>query len=248
MLILGSCNSGTEPENTKADFDFTIINPVSDSGIPDSVKAFYEEDAAILAVGEIWKAGSNDTANVEIPQDINQTLSNALLSIHNSNLAARDSVIEMFPIHIAFGPALRELVVSVDTSLQWVKAWMRGERLTNNTGIDRLMELYDLNLKSYNELSCCTFVLLLADRQLNLKPLFQLFEKVSGVGYAHPNGYYGYNHGIKATDMTGHWMFSYSYGWGDCPSGCLSWHTWDFNVFPDGEVEYVGSSGTPIQG
>jgi hypothetical protein len=35
-------------------------------------------------------------------------------------------------------------------------------------------------------------------------------------------------------------------GWGDCPSGCINEHVWDFEVSADGEVTLLGESGDPI--
>ena len=35
-------------------------------------------------------------------------------------------------------------------------------------------------------------------------------------------------------------------GWGDCPSGCINEHVWDFEVSADGQVTLLGESGDPI--
>jgi len=35
-------------------------------------------------------------------------------------------------------------------------------------------------------------------------------------------------------------------GWGDCPSGCIDEHVWDFEVSADGQVTFLGESGDPI--
>jgi len=35
-------------------------------------------------------------------------------------------------------------------------------------------------------------------------------------------------------------------GWGDCPSGCINAHVWDFEVSADGQVTLLGDSGDPI--
>jgi len=37
-------------------------------------------------------------------------------------------------------------------------------------------------------------------------------------------------------------------GWGDCPSGCIDEHVWDFEVSADGQVTLLGESGDPISG
>ena len=35
-------------------------------------------------------------------------------------------------------------------------------------------------------------------------------------------------------------------GWGDCPSGCIEKHFWDFAVAPDGTVTLKGERGDPV--
>ena len=35
-------------------------------------------------------------------------------------------------------------------------------------------------------------------------------------------------------------------GWGDCPAGCLSEHTWQFAVAPDGIVTLLEERGDPV--
>jgi len=36
-----------------------------------------------------------------------------------------------------------------------------------------------------------------------------------------------------------------TFGWGDCPAGCINHHTWVFQVGPDGTVTKTGESGDP---
>ncbi|HEX4896788.1 MAG TPA: hypothetical protein VFV53_00355 [Candidatus Limnocylindrales bacterium] len=51
----------------------------------------------------------------------------------------------------------------------------------------------------------------------------------------------------EATALTGGgYHVTITVGWGDCPSGCINSHVWDFEVSPDGEVTLLGESGDPI--
>jgi hypothetical protein len=36
-------------------------------------------------------------------------------------------------------------------------------------------------------------------------------------------------------------------GWGDCQAGCISRHTWTYDVAADGTVSLVSESGDPLQ-
>ena len=44
----------------------------------------------------------------------------------------------------------------------------------------------------------------------------------------------------------GAYRISLTIGWGDCPSGCISHHTWVFKVTADGAVTLLEESGDPL--
>jgi hypothetical protein len=51
----------------------------------------------------------------------------------------------------------------------------------------------------------------------------------------------------RATPMgDGGYSIAITLGWGDCPAGCISHHTWTFTVTADGSVTKTGESGDPI--
>ena len=44
----------------------------------------------------------------------------------------------------------------------------------------------------------------------------------------------------------GAWQISLTIGWGDCPAGCISRHTWVFHVGADGQVTLISETGEPV--
>jgi hypothetical protein len=44
----------------------------------------------------------------------------------------------------------------------------------------------------------------------------------------------------------GAWQVSLTVGWGDCPAGCISRHTWIYDVSADGLVQLRSESGEPV--
>lgn len=44
----------------------------------------------------------------------------------------------------------------------------------------------------------------------------------------------------------GAFLVSVRVGWGDCPAGCISEHTWRYAVLPDGTVEVQAEAGEPV--
>ena len=241
-----SCSSSADPEISRAAFDFTEILPPTGVNFPDSSRDLYIEDASRLALREIFSVGSNDTSKVEIPQDLVNTIYNGFLHLYNSESAARDSVFKLYLIHTFRAPAMHSLIVSVDSAKEWVKSWREGNRLTGNKKIDDIMNEYDLELDNYYEWPWSHAAVLFSEKPVNLLALAALFEPVDGVGYSEPNGYAGDGNNITALDEESHWEYTFSVGWGDCPAGCISRHYWNFNVHPDGTVEFTGSAGSPL--
>lgn len=244
--FLLSCSSATAPETSGAAFDFTEIIHSIGVNFPDSSHNLYREDASRLALREIFLIGSSDTGKVEIPEDLVNTIFNGLLHIYDSESAASDSVFRLYLIHTFRFPPMHGLLVSVDSTKEWVKSWRDGNRLTGNRRIDGIMDKYELELDSYYKWPWSHTAVLFSEKPVNLIALASLFRQADGVNYSEPNYYNFYRDDITAEDNGSHWEFTFSVGWGDCPAGCIKRHFWKFNVHPDGTVEYTGSEGSPL--
>lgn len=219
-----------------------------DSRVPDSLRILYSEDAAYLALREIHHDEDLKTSLVEVPDDLIRFFYSGLVHIYNAHsLAARDSVVSMYEIHAFPYPELHSLIVAVDTTEEWVRSWKEGRRFTGNATIDDLMEKYRLDLdRYYTWPSSHDLAVLETPDPVNILALAPLFEPVSGVIYAEPNGMCCDGNDITAGIGNEHVSYEFSLGWGDCPAGCIARHIWKFSVGYNGKVEFTGSSGTPV--
>ena len=50
----------------------------------------------------------------------------------------------------------------------------------------------------------------------------------------------------EVTETDEGWEVVIRIGWGDCPAGCISEHTWTYAVSPTGEVTLADESGAPL--
>jgi hypothetical protein len=73
--------------------------------------------------------------------------------------------------------------------------------------------------------------------------LAQLFQPVSGVRYAEPNGIIGDGDDIVARENR---TYTLSRGYGDCPAGCIFRESFHFTVTDEGV--FPGTAGPPPQG
>jgi hypothetical protein len=76
--------------------------------------------------------------------------------------------------------------------------------------------------------------------------LSERFSHINGVQEAYPGGLVSGRNGISATLGDDFVELRYSFGYGDCPAGCIHRHYWTFRVYEDGRVTFEGESGDPI--
>jgi len=51
---------------------------------------------------------------------------------------------------------------------------------------------------------------------------------------------------VASANAGGGYTIVVTLGWGDCPSGCISRHTWTFDVDADGTVDLTSETGEPV--
>jgi len=204
---------------------------------PDSIKNLYLEDSKRLAVRLYPYFG------IIIPDEAYLPILDLLLAVYNAvDLPARDLVVDTYNIHTFPRPEMHQMLIKVDTSYSWVKQWGKGEDLTGNPDIDTLMITYDLELKSFHNWSIGTYVVIRAINALNLGPLIKLFNSIQGVLIAGPNSALGDGNDIEFDG----YRLVYSYGFGDCPAGCLGRTYWAFQLGSECSVSYAGSWSYPL--
>lgn len=241
--LLTGCSADRSPIFSIQPVQLPDMQLADDSGMADSLKAIYQDEAFFLALREILSDPEiSDTTTYPSPASL-QRFYNALIHVHTETHAVRDSLIETYGIRLFQEFVPGELLVGVSASTDWASAWRNGERLTGNPSIDRLLNRYEFVLKSYSDIS--HHALLSSSRRFNVYSVGQQFKQVTGVSYAEPNGRVGHGDNITGeADMVGVHL-TYSVGYGDCPAGCISRHSWDVSVDYSGNVMFLRSYGDP---
>jgi hypothetical protein len=216
---------------------------------PDSIVEKYTEDAYRLAMKKFFRNGSAFKDSVHIPYSHVDTVMRALLAVYNATaLPARDTVVDMFDIHTFKNPYLNEVVISADSGLGWMQQLEAGIFPTGDSAIDSIISVYDLNLHQYFITNFAQdWVTFDTDSNYNTVALCSLFIPVPGVLGADPNGFWGDGNDITDSIFANdHVELIFSYGWGDCSSGCIFNRYWKFNVDTNCAVEYAGSYGNVL--
>ncbi|MFC5271073.1 T9SS type A sorting domain-containing protein [Adhaeribacter terreus] len=208
----------------------------------DSIVGLYQEDASRLALRKILRNNLAYKDSVVIPKTHVDTVLNAMLAVYNSNLAARDTVISLLDIHTFPHPVMNSIIISASGSLPWMQQLQLGNMNTGDAYVDQLITKYHLTFdRTFTIFN--PIVVLKSDSNYNISALSNMFEAINGVQYAHPGSFGGDGNDIQDSIHTGHVELIYSYGWGDCLSGCINRRFWKFKVYYDCSVEFAGSYG-----
>ncbi len=230
LLIAMGCSSPTNVNVVAVD-PRTLILPADDS-------AAYRRDAESLAITQL-QVGSPSSQRADVPPELVDQIYDVLASIYSARaLPARDSVVSLFKIHAP--PVARAISIGLDTTRAWTHAWQSGALHTGNAAVDALVARYGLRLGTYY--ASGPTVLLEPTSLTNVVPVAAAFARLDGVRYADPDAFLFNGGGIALRRTVFGWDVEFSYGAGDCPSGCLLHHHWSFAV-ERGRVVFKGSDG-----
>jgi hypothetical protein len=224
---------------------------------PDSITEQYLEDAHRMAMAKFFKYDLTEKDSVNIPLSHVDTVLNALIAVYNAfGLPARDTVVDLLNIHAlalnAISPFyvdLKGIIIQADSTLPWMQQLQTGAPLSGDHFIDSLFIRYDaavVNYMKFNNVFYWHLIDVKSSRLLNTIAFAKLFENYPGISSASAFGLAGDGAGITDTIYSDRVSLTYSYGWMDCPSGCMQRRYWKFNVYYDCVLEYVGSYGHPL--
>lgn len=248
-LLVGACDGitgGSESARSLADEanSFSVAS-AGDDELSEEQQLLYRQDAERLAIRFI---NGRDSTQTDIPETLIQNLYNGLVQIVISDHEKANEVTETYEIHARAPGPPREVLVEADSAAPWVDAWRNGDTETGNAEVDELIDRFDFSLAEFRELTHtlpAVMAILRSDRAINIFAAARLLAELPDVNDAYPNSVTDGNE-ISVLFFDDHLRYTFEYGFGDCPSGCLNQHTWKFKVFTDGTVEFIEESGDPL--
>lgn len=243
LLLIFSCvlsEAQTYPGN---------CNPIG------SMDITYRNDACRLAIKRMHEIGSPFADSITIPEVFIDSITKALYAVHSvQNSLTADTVRGIFghtdfiagsdSTHIisasnnladAFG--LKKVWVTVYNNNPWGAQWFSGNyAATVNDTVNYLLDRYQLQVERnptqiYPDR---TRYIVSSPIAINAAALARKFEQLSGVGAGNANAVSpmpsGNGNVIRAIYLNNAINISYSFGCGDCPSGCTMGRTWRFLV------------------
>lgn len=251
LLLVHGCNqlTGSESDGLASSpnlADGETIAQADDQHLSEEQRTLYRRDAEILSVRYINEKDSTQTG---IPETLINTLYNGLIHIVNSTHPKAEEVTQTYTVHARNPGPPREVLVFADSTAPWVDTWRNRITKTGNPEIDDLIDRFDFTLIAYNELANTlptVMTTLRSSRALNVFAVGRLFQQLDEIDQAHPNFLLGDGNEIRVLFFDDHLRYTFEYGFGDCPAGCISRHIWKLKVYRDGSVEFLGEEGDPL--
>lgn len=220
-----------------------ILAQVSSScQIQTTLQNNYAIDVKEIALRRIYLTHSPDTNSIIIPQSYQDSIMQGLAAIYNLSVFERDSVFDHHCIHQSNYYINYQILVSLSNSCPWLYDW---EFLSTPTGVpalDSLLSTYGFTVTNFSQFSGQNIATLTTTQSVNIKPVYDSIATFQGVIYAEPNPIYGSSGRYIAYSTIGDVKyFDFAMGWGDCYSGCLNWHKWQYKVNNDCSVEFLGT-------
>lgn len=247
LPCLNSCDVVQSTESTElAEWqNFGKIVVADDHLIPEEKREQYLKDAEKLAVRYIDKKDSTQT---EIPQDLIDLLYNGLIHIAVSDNKKTSEVTDKYEIHARIPAHPREILVFADSTAPWMDAWRDKITETGNSDLDELLDHFNFTITEFSELAHVlptTMTTLRSDRAINGRAVGRLFEELDFIENAGPDGVTD-GSDLRVAFFEDYLKYTFEYGFGDCPAGCISRHKWHFYVYPDGNLYFAGEEGAPL--
>lgn len=210
------------------------------------VKKNYLIDAKILSLRDMLSDDQHPCHDsVLIPSAIVSKYLGYISSVYTLHTETTDSVFNEYGIHVFPDVPYSGLHMIVDTSYAWISHYLNDSLVSGNEIFDSLASRYGFRLNYYYHYSTFSMMSIESDRVLNVSALVDVYEQMEGLSSVGTEQWAGDGNDIRRFNAGGVNYLEFSYGWMDCPAGCIYRHTWEFSVM-ECNAEYVRSYGTPF--
>ncbi len=220
-----------------------------DCCIPEVLLLEYERDVKHLALLRMQQLNVPEKDLIDIDQLYQDSIWEALSAVFHSESEGRDAVFDQHCIHHSSWGSPDPLTVSnrmnikIDTSVTWYQNWIDENIVTNDPFIDTLIQKYEFEISSTLPILPEWFTVR-TDQYINLDALADSLETHNSILSAERRTNVGGRGRIVYESQFGNQYLEFWLGWGDCPSGCINWHTWLFTIGDNCEVDFTGSTGS----
>ncbi|PCH67183.1 MAG: hypothetical protein COC06_11625 [Bacteroidales bacterium] len=224
---------------TIIDFPTDIIQ---DSRVSDSTFQILLNDAKLLCLNLYLNEESKEINDIEIDESHVGPVITALQMVFLDSLLQSTSEIRQYKIHTLCPIQLHEGVLTSDTINTHINSWylngFSAHRILDNYIYQYNIKLDSIGNNKYRYHS---------EIGINHLALSSALMKIPFIVDASSTSCIGDGSQIEIIDYTSDYIhLIYSYGWGDCPSGCIYRHYWELGIYGSGIIELIAESGKDL--
>lgn len=214
----------------------------------EDLRAKYSEDLARLALDRLYAVGSPDTASVEIPSPVLDSVASDFATIYHSTSPQRDTVFGLYCMrNLGYSATFvdpvyaKGVLASVGDDTTWTEAFFEGQEASGNSAIDSVVARYELEVRGVRE-EGGDYLVFTSSVNLHIRPIVELLARQPAIDtsyglsdFAGDGDYYAYAEVDRVP------TYAFGLGWGDCPAGCTGRREWRFSVDTSCGVQFVGA-------
>ena len=225
----------------------TVKEAKSASSLSKYKEKKYKKDASRLALRLLNVEGNYKSVRPNLPEDLVQSIYNALVAIHTSKSVYAEAVTSAHKLHTFPSPNVDRFFVIYRRDAAWAMPLRLGGNETTNEQINSLCKEFGLVIESnveWDEEHNSFYIR--AKNALNIAPIADLFLNIQGIEKVDLLEPSGDGNDIVINQLADGWQLSYLVKFDSCITGCKKKHSWEFKVNTDGEVAFLGETGDEL--
>lgn len=227
-------------ENDTADNFPTQV--FQDSRVSDSIFEILLDDAKLICMDFYTNQEMKELSEIEFKEYHFAPILAALQMVYLDSVSTAASDIRKYNVHALCPEQLHKTHLTIDTTSENFTTW-KTYGFSDNLKLDLLIDDFDLKLDSIRE----EHYLVYTDIGINQESLARELVKFPFIKKAQAVNCIGDGSQIEIVYFNPDFIqLIYSYGWGDCPSGCIYRHYWELGVYGSGVVELLSESGKEL--
>jgi hypothetical protein len=212
--------------------------------IPTELTSFYDKDVKNIALQRIINQNSSYIDSIDIPYSYQDTIWSGLAAIFNvASIPERDSAFDIYCIHdMSFNNSIYYSIdVGVDLSYGWTGNWQNYNIITGIPSLDTLLLTYGFTVSNFTNILGYHYATLTTNQAINIQPVCDSIVTFSGVTYCNILPHMGDGNSVSYSKIGDEKTYQFEIAWGDCLSGCVCSRSYNFKVYDNCSVEYIGT-------
>jgi hypothetical protein len=234
VYLFYACDS-----ETTANFPTQITQ---DCRVSDSIFEILLDDAKLICMDFYTNEDMDELTEIEFKEYHFAPILAALQIVYLDSVSTASLDIKKYDVHALCPEQLHNSHIIVDTTSINIQSW-KEYGFSDNLNLDLLIDEYNLQLDSIGKENYTVRTPI----GINQDVLSQELAKFPFIYESQSANCIGDGSHIEIVYFSSDFIhLIYSYGWGNCPSGCMNRHYWELGIYGSGAIELLAESGKEL--